>query len=264
MDGRTLIIAHRGASSDAAENSLEAFERAIALGADMIEFDVRRTAEGALVVFHDARVGGLLVSGLTVEELARRAGAAPPLLAEVLELARGRIGVDVEVKEDGYVEDVAAALRDGIPVEQVVVTSFLDGVVGQMRAALPGARTGLLVGLERRAAVERRDERRRSGPGRPRGGSGRGERLGAGGGLEGRRSSPVVRARACGADFVAPHHTLARLGVLARAAAVGMPALVWTVNRRDQLRALLRDERVAGVITDHPARGLALRDGDQP
>ena len=237
MESRPLIIAHRGASADAPENSLEAFERAIALGADMIEFDVRRTADGALVVFHDARVGGAPVSTLTLHELRRRAGPSPPLLGDVLELARGRIGVDVEVKEDGYVGAVASALRAGLgSIEGVVVTSFLDGVVAQMRVALPGVRTGLLIGLERRPAGERRRRRRPA----------------------------VARARACGADFVAPHHALARLGVLTRAAAADLPVLVWTVNRRDHLRRVLRDPRVAGVITDQPGRGLMLRDGDQP
>ena len=49
----TWVIAHRGASADERENTLPAFERAIELGADFVEFDVQASADGALVVFHD-------------------------------------------------------------------------------------------------------------------------------------------------------------------------------------------------------------------
>jgi glycerophosphoryl diester phosphodiesterase len=217
----SLVIAHRGASADAVDNSLDAFERAIEAGADMIEFDVRRTAAGELVAFHDP------VGERTREDL----GA--PLLSEVLELARGRIGVDVELKEDGYVAEVAAQLRDFDP-GAVIVTSFLDAVLPQVARALPGVRTGLLFGVQRPPRWVR-------------------TRVG--------ELNPVPRARAAGADLVAPNVRLARLGALQRAHAAGFPSLVWTVNDEPSLARLLHDPRVAGVITDVPAVALALRRG---
>ena len=61
---------------------------------------------------------------------------------------------------------------------------------------------------------------------------------------------PVDRLWRCGADFAAPHLSLARLGALRRAGAAGYPSLVWTVNEERDLAALLADSRVAGVITD--------------
>ena len=76
----TLVIAHRGASWDEAENTLPAFERAIAVGADFVELDVHATADGALVVTHDRPRGG------------------EPSLAEVMEVVAGRIGVMCELK----------------------------------------------------------------------------------------------------------------------------------------------------------------------
>jgi glycerophosphoryl diester phosphodiesterase len=234
---RTLIIAHRGASAHAAGNSLEAFEKAIALGADGIEFDVRRTRDGELIVFHDARVGGVPVGQLTREDVAARRGRRPPLLREVLELAQGRIRLDVELKEDGYVERVLALVGERFAAPEVIVTSFLDAVVAEVKRVEPAFRTGLLLGVERPA-----------------------QRLRA------RRAEmrPVARAQACGADFLAPHHALARLGTLARADAAGLPTLVWTVNRAEPLRELIADRRVAGIITNVPARALALRDAPAP
>jgi glycerophosphoryl diester phosphodiesterase len=66
-----------------------------------IEFDVRRTAEGELIAYHDAAVDRIPVSALARTEIAERTGHLPPLLAEVLELAAGRIKLDVELTQPG-------------------------------------------------------------------------------------------------------------------------------------------------------------------
>jgi hypothetical protein len=76
----TLVIAHRGASWDLAENTLPAFERAIDVGADYVELDVHAVPDGALVVCHDRPRGG------------------EPRLEEAIELLRGRIGIMCELK----------------------------------------------------------------------------------------------------------------------------------------------------------------------
>lgn len=121
----TLIFAHRGAWDPAPQNSLEAFERAIALGVDMIELDVRRTRDGVLVVQHDPIDGE----------------PTGPTLAEVLDLARHRIGVDVEVKEPGYVPQVVTMLDPA----RHLLTSFHDEVVAEAKQCAPALRTGLLI-----------------------------------------------------------------------------------------------------------------------
>jgi glycerophosphoryl diester phosphodiesterase len=148
----------------------------------------------------------------------------------VLDLTRGRIGLDVELKEDGYVKRVLAAL-DGR--EDVVITSFLDAVVAEVKRRAPELRAGLLVGVGWTRQVVR-------------------TRLS--------ELSPVPRAQACGADLVAMHHTLASLGALRRTAEAGLPVYVWTVNDEALLRRFLADVRVAAVITDDPAKALSLRD----
>ena len=66
-----LIIAHRGAPKLARENTLMAFQKAIDLGADIIELDVRQTKDGELAVFHDQDIGGKKISGLTFAEVNR-------------------------------------------------------------------------------------------------------------------------------------------------------------------------------------------------
>jgi glycerophosphoryl diester phosphodiesterase len=230
---RPLVIAHRGASAGRLDNSLEAFAAAIEAGADAIEFDVRRTRDGVLVAFHDPGVGGDPVAALTRAELAARTGHAPPLLEEILDLARGRIGLDVELKEAGYVDRVLDALDGAADPDRVLVTSFLDAVVAEVKALRPAVASGLLLGRAHpRPLVRTRVS----------------------------ELYPVARARRCRADHVLPEVRLARLGALARGAAAGLAPYVWTVNDDASLRRLLADPRVAGVITDVPERALALRD----
>jgi glycerophosphoryl diester phosphodiesterase len=130
----TLVVAHRGASLLAPENSLEAYEKAIEVGADMIEFDVRRTVDGVLVAVHDP------LPPVRYDELQPR----PPRLEEVVALCAGRIALDVELKEHGY---EAESLRIVAPAEHVV-TSFLPEVVAAAKRIRPDVRVGLLLAAD--------------------------------------------------------------------------------------------------------------------
>lgn len=228
---RALVAAHRGVADGTAENTISAFTNAIEVGADMIEFDVRRTRDGQLIAFHDASVGGTPVGGLTRDEIEAAAGVRPPLLTDVLRTCAGRIRLDVEVKEDGYVPDVMAALRAGFDPEQMVVTSFLPAVVAQAKEAFPEVKTGLLVG-EDRSPFDL--------PGRL------------------RELYPVSLARRVRSDYLAPHYKLAGMGVLRRAAAAGLPCLLWTVNEPALIRRYAADARVAAIITDVAAEAVSI------
>lgn len=233
---RVMVVAHRGVTDDGAGNTIAAFTKAIDIGADMIEFDVRRTRDGDLIAFHDARVGDAPVGRLSRDDIAAATGVRPPLLADVLRVCSGRIQLDVELKEDGYVPEVTAVLAAGFDVRQMIVTSFLPGVVAAVKDALPGVRTGLLVGA--------------GGPWTT---------------LPARLSelNPVDLARQAGADYLAPHYRLAALGAVRLAAAAGLPCVLWTVNSPGLIRKYAADPRIAAIITDTPAAALAIVSGDR-
>src|SRR5207249_2923525 len=107
---RPAVVAHRGASATYPENTLESFEGAVESGADVVELDVRMTADGALVILHDADLsiatdGTGFVHERTLQEVKRldagvRLGrrAEVPTLEEVLTALSGRVGVNLEIK----------------------------------------------------------------------------------------------------------------------------------------------------------------------
>jgi len=220
-----LVIAHRGASALATENSLMAFELAISLGADMIEFDVRRTADGVLVVHHDQDWHGQPIADSCYQELnhALEAHSVPLRLEDVVRATAHRIRLDVELKEVGYEAAALDVLARHLPARDFLVTSFSPHSIDTVKRASGIVQTGLL--------VEAGDMRRNS----------------------------AVVARDCGAEFVASSIDSASI-VLSQAAELDMPVVVWTVNEQSQLAHFLNRISVAGVITDMPDVAREIRD----
>lgn len=159
----TRVIAHRGFSSVAPENTLAAIESAIEIGADMVEFDVTVTADGEVVVMHDPTVrrttdGRGKVMEKTLEELQQLdagswfgpefAGETIPTLGQVLEQTRGRILLNVEINseavDESISEKVAKLVTEAGMEDQVVVSSFSPPALEQMRTHAPDIRTASL------------------------------------------------------------------------------------------------------------------------
>jgi len=151
-------IAHRGASALGPENTLGAFERAIAMGATMLEMDVHLSRDGQLVVVHDADLsrttdGQGQVSDLTLAQIRRfdaGLGEHVPTLAEVIELARGRVELYVELKGPRTAEPAIRALRDQNVLNQAVVGSFFRRRSHEAKVLAPAIRTSLLIRQEDR------------------------------------------------------------------------------------------------------------------
>lgn len=144
------VIAHRGASAVERENTLAAFRAAVALGADAIELDVRRTADAALVVHHDPSVAG----GRNIVDVP--AAGLPthvPSLADALR-ACGGVRVNIEIKNLPHEPDfdpgetvaagVVALVRDLGLAPQVIVSSFHLPTIDRVRALGAGLATAYL------------------------------------------------------------------------------------------------------------------------
>jgi glycerophosphoryl diester phosphodiesterase len=156
MRPQILRIGHRGAAGHAPENTLSAVRKAIELGADYTELDVRRSADDQLVIMHDKRVdrttngSGLveMLSTETLRSLDAGSGERVPLLEEVLEVVDGRIGLMAEIVFPGIAYDLAGAIQHANVRTPVIYASFLHSELLAVREVVPDANTlALLEGI---------------------------------------------------------------------------------------------------------------------
>ena len=121
------IIAHRGASAYYPENTLAAFEGAIAMGADMVELDVQLTADGEVVAFHDEKIehctdGRGRVAEYTLTTLKKLdagswfdkkfQGTKIPTLAEVLNVCKNKVAVNIEIKTEAVRDAISGGIEE--------------------------------------------------------------------------------------------------------------------------------------------------------
>lgn len=151
------ITAHRGSSLRAPENTLGALEAAIREMADFAEIDVQLTADGVIVLCHDRnvrRVTGVdrRLEDMTwqqVQELDAGDGEGIPSLEQALELAKGRIRLNIELKnlgnDSGLPEQTAALIKEHDMEEQCVITSVKPEYLQRVKAADPDIRTGYIL-----------------------------------------------------------------------------------------------------------------------
>jgi glycerophosphoryl diester phosphodiesterase len=138
---RPLLLGHRGLRARGftrlpavvpVENSLVAFESALAQGCDGFEFDVRRTRDGRNVLWHDADFSGREIAASDLGDLAGREGNQLACLEDVLKQFGRSAYLDIELKVTGGEESVVAALRAHPPQRGLVVSSFLPEVVTRL------------------------------------------------------------------------------------------------------------------------------------
>ena len=220
-EGRPRVFGHRGAMGYAPENTFASFERAIELGADAIELDVHLTADGEVVVIHDAFLdrttnGDGLVGQKTLAELKTLdagvhfgpefAGQRIPTLGEVLAWARGKGVIDVEIKGGswpyaGIEARVVELIRAHEMVDQTIVISFDHPTVARVKSLAPEIAAGALWNC--------------------------------------RPVDPVAVARAAGADAIMPQWPYCDAETVERAHAAGLSVNPWTANEPEVVEHLI-------------------------
>jgi glycerophosphoryl diester phosphodiesterase len=145
-----LVIAHRGASGYAFENSMAAFQRAVELGADAVELDIHAAADGVLLVHHDAKVPGVgAIADLPATAFASHRlpnGEAIPTLPQALDALRG-LDVWVEVKTLPPAADqrLFDALNGGPTPKRYAVHAFDHRIIARLGEEQPTLRRGVLL-----------------------------------------------------------------------------------------------------------------------
>ncbi len=235
---RAAISAHRGGREQAPAGTYAAYQDALDAGADLLEFDVRRTADGELVAFHPARIGrGRAVSGLSYPELCGLADCQVPTTSGVLELISGRAGAHIDLKEPDCLAAIVSQALSRVAPEQIVVTTGDAGAISELRLRFPAVPAGLTIGggVSQRARYLAHRAR-----------------------LPAR--SPVDAVLEAGAGWAVVHERLARAGALAECRRRGLATMVWTVNADTALAHWLGCPDVDVVVTDRPRRAADLRE----
>jgi glycerophosphoryl diester phosphodiesterase len=220
---RIRRVGHRGAGAHEPQNTLRSFERAIAMGVDMVETDVRRCQDGCLVLAHDDTISEgdreLVVAEsdlAALRSLDLGHGERIPLLEELFEVARGRCALMLDLKGEGFERAlIGASSASGLPREQVVVpggSPYSRVLIRHLDPAIP---LSLSLGAEWQA----------------------------------RLNDAVIDA--IDTDAVTWHHSLITPERVARLHERGLFVYAWTVDDVATMRRVV-DAGVDGVITNRP------------
>jgi glycerophosphoryl diester phosphodiesterase len=233
---RPLISAHRGGLVVDGVPAAERYHRAIELGVDFVEFDVRRTRDRVTVICHDdCTVSGRAIRDFAYRELTQELGSEAMTFDELLHVAGGRVGLHLDLKETGYEGEVVRAALDRSPVDKLVITGE-DITIRTIKEQFPQVQAGLSIGEEITGLPPWDKLRVRLSELFPRG-----------------------RLQRCHADFVAVHQELAGLTVLRYCERHGVPAWVWTVDDEPGIARFVADRRVTALITNRPDVAIRLR-----
>jgi len=233
-----IISAHRGNSSAAPENTMSAFRSAINAEADFFECDVRRTRDGQLVLMHDSSLNRTTNSNGSLRNYnlnqllnvdagypsrfgSQFAGERIPTLQQALQLAKGTISVEIEIKESGLADDVVALVNQLEMQNQVLIISFNFNEIRRVKqiSTIP---VKYLVG--------------------PFWGS-----------------RQLRQLQGIGGEYFGPRGVVSSSRVV-EANRMGIKIISYTINSERQIRRAIRNGQY-GIATDYPARAIAIRDG---
>ena len=215
-----LRIGHRGARAYEPENSLKSFKKALEIGVDAIEFDVRKTRDNHLVVIHDADVkrttnGKGLVADLTlkeVKELSTEKGEKIPTLEETLEFLGIKARILIELKEMGLEEKVLSIVHAKKVEKNVVIASFLNEALAKTRELNKTIETGLIYA---------------------------------------KHPNPIKAALELKANYLISLYRFTHTTNVEKAHENGLKVIVWTINTSEEAAEYVK-KGVDGIATDKP------------
>jgi glycerophosphoryl diester phosphodiesterase len=215
-----LKIGHRGARAYEPENTLASFRRAIELGVDAVELDVRKTRDNELVVIHNADVnkttdGNGPVNSFTLEEIKKfvtEKGEHIPTLEEVFDAVGKRVKILVELKEEGTEEKVIELIRRKKLMDDVILISFHDDVLKKLRELDDKVTLGLIYV---------------------------------------RHKNPIKAALELKAEYLLPLYRFTHSANVKKAHEAGLKVIVWTINTKEEAIEY-KKKGVDGIATDRP------------
>jgi glycerophosphoryl diester phosphodiesterase len=215
-----LRIGHRGARAYAPENTLTSFKKALGIGVDAIELDVRKTKDNQLVVIHDDNVkrttnGDGLVCELTLKDIkgfSAEGGEKIPTLEEALDFLDKKVKVLVELKEEGIEKQVLSVIHERDLEKNVVITSFSETALKEVRELNDKVETGLIYA---------------------------------------KHKNPIKAALDLKANYLVALYRFVHTANVEKAHENGLKVVVWTINNPEEVEAYIK-KGVDGIASDKP------------
>lgn len=215
-----LKIGHRGARAYEPENTLSSYEKALELGVDAVELDVRRTKDGEIIVIHDAEVdrttnGKGLVSQLTLKEIKQfntEKEQKIPTLEEALDFLDKKVKVLIELKETGFEEEMLKTIQKKGLEKNVIIVSFLEEALRKVRELNGTVETGFIYT---------------------------------------KNMNPVKTASDLKANYLLPLYRFTHTADVQKAHQNGLKVIVWTINKPEEVAEYAK-KGVDGIASDRP------------
>lgn len=222
-----IIVAHRGGKEFEHENTLEAFKKAVKIGAKMCELDIRQTKDGKIVCFHNPEVQKKLISELTYAELLHLSGVKVPLFKDVLDEIKGKLSLLCEIKEAGYEKEALKLLQSHFILENVTIISFEIEILAKVRQLNESIDVGLIIGSKNIRKM-----------------------------LNSFKALTTIKKYKIGTLIMNFH--LITFGFAFIAHMFGLKVFTWTINDPEKLFKFNKNKNVTGIITDIPEKTMKL------
>ncbi|MGD0979640.1 MAG: glycerophosphodiester phosphodiesterase family protein [Candidatus Bathyarchaeia archaeon] len=215
-----LKVGHRGARAYEPENTLRSYKKALELGVNAVELDVRMTKDGEIVVIHDAEVdrttnGKGLVSQLTLKEIKQlntKKDEKIPTLEEALDFLDKKVKVLIELKETGFEEKILKAVQKKGLEKNVIIVSFLEDALRKVKELNEKVETGLIYA---------------------------------------KHKNPVKTASDLKASYLLPLYRFTHTADVQKAHQNGLKVIVWTINKPEEVADYVK-KGVDGITSDMP------------
>lgn len=221
MKTKVLIGSHRGNTSNAFENTKKAFIDAVSSKAELIEFDIRKTKDNVLICCHDNEIGSLKTSETTYQELkykAKETGFNLAIPQDVIQTAGNKLIIDAELKEEGYEKEIIELFSE-IEKNKLLFTSFNIDSMKKIKKISRNYSAGFLYYSKKKLAPSLENEI-----------------------IETLKQNQI--------DFFLPHFTLLNKKLVQNFLNSGIKIITWTVNDKNILEQILKENNITGVITD--------------
>ncbi len=213
-----LKVGHRGARAYEIENTLESFQKAIELGVNAIELDVRKSKDGKLVIIHDdnlKKVFGkdVFVNQATLKELKQSTENKIPTLEEALKTIGRKVEkILIELKEVGYEKKVLEIVKKEKLKDRVIIISFHEQALSNVRKLDKEIETGLIYS---------------------------------------KYQNPVDAALQLNAQYLVPLYRFTHTRDVEKAHKNNLKVIVWTINTKQEVKEYIA-KGVDGIATDKP------------